>query len=75
MAWIRPQVSLTLSGHTHGGQIALFGLRATRLTKKEDYGLYRDGERQLYVTCGIGGLLPFRFGVTPEIAVITLKSE
>lgn len=74
-AWIRPLVSLTLSGHTHGGQIALFGLRATRLTKKEDYGLYRDGERQLYVTCGIGGLLPFRFGVTPEIAVITLKSE
>ena len=58
--WIQPQVSL-------------FGLRATQLSKNYDYGLYREGERQLYVTCGIGGLVPFRFGVTPEIAVITLK--
>ena len=71
--WIQPQVSLTLSGHTHGGQVSLFGLRATQLSKNYDYGLYREGERQLYVTCGIGGLVPFRFGVTPEIAVITLK--
>ena len=71
--WIQPQVSLTLSGHTHGGQVSLFGLRATQLSKNYEYGLYREGERQLYVTCGIGGLVPFRFGVTPEIAVITLK--
>ena len=71
--WIQPQVSLTLSGHTHGGQVSLFGLRATQLSKNYDYGLYREGEHQLYVTCGIGGLVPFRFGVTPEIAVITLK--
>ena len=71
--WIQPQVSLTLSGHTHGGQVSLFGLRATQLSKNYDYGLYREGERQLYVTSGIGGLVPFRFGVTPEIAVITLK--
>ena len=71
--WIQPQVSLTLSGHTHGGQVSLFGLRATQLSKNYDYGLYREGERQLYVTCGIGGLVPFRFGVMPEIAVITLK--
>lgn len=71
--WIQPQVSLTLSGHTHGGQVSLFGLRATQLSKNYDYGLFREGERQLYVTCGIGGLVPFRFGVTPEIAVITLK--
>ena len=71
--WIQPQVSLTLSGHTHGGQVSLFGLRATQLSKNYDYGLYREGVRQLYVTCGIGGLVPFRFGVTPEIAVITLK--
>ncbi|MBR5634727.1 MAG: metallophosphoesterase [Prevotella sp.] len=71
--WIRPEVQLTLSGHTHGGQVSLFGLRATQLVKKEDYGLYREGDRQLYVTCGIGGLVPFRFGVSPEIAVITLR--
>lgn len=67
-------VPLTLSGHTHGGQLSFFGLRASRVKGGEDYGLYHEGHHQLYVTCGIGGLLPFRFGVSPEIAVITLKS-
>lgn len=65
-------VALTLSGHTHGGQLSLFGWRISKTTYDEDYGLYHEGGRQLYVTCGIGGLLPFRFGITPEIAVITL---
>ena len=68
-------VPLTLSGHTHGGQLSFFGLRATRAKGGEDYGLYHEGHHQLYVTCGIGGLIPFRFGVSPEIAVITLKSD
>lgn len=69
-------VPLTLSGHTHGGQLSFFGLRATRVKGgEEDYGLYHEGHHQLYVTCGIGGLIPFRFGVSPEIAVITLKSD
>lgn len=68
-------VPLTLSGHTHGGQLSFFGLRATRVKGGEDYGLYHEGHHQLYVTCGIGGLIPFRFGVSPEIAVITLKSD
>ena len=72
--WILPksQVQLTLSGHTHGGQIQLLGLRPTMLTSKEDYGLYLDGNRALYVSAGIGGLIPFRFGIPGEIAVITL---
>ncbi|WP_314078108.1 metallophosphoesterase [Hoylesella pleuritidis] len=68
----KSQVQLTLSGHTHGGQIQLFGLRPTMLTSKEDYGLYLDGNRALYVSAGIGGLIPFRFGIPGEIAVITL---
>lgn len=68
-------VPLTLSGHTHGGQLSFFGFRATRAKGGEDYGLYHEGHHQLYVTCGIGGLIPFRFGVSPEIAVITLKSD
>ena len=69
-------VPLTRSGHTHGGQLSFFGLRATRVKGgEEDYGLYHEGHHQLYVTCGIGGLIPFRFGVSPEIAVITLKSD
>ena len=68
-----PRVKLTLSGHTHGGQVSLFGFRPTELRFPENHGLYREGDHQLYVTCGIGGLIPFRFGVSPEIAVITLR--
>ena len=68
-----PRVKLTLSGHTHGGQVSLFGFRPTELRFPENYGLYREGDHQLYVTSGIGGLIPFRFGVSPEIAVITLR--
>ena len=68
-----PRVKLTLSGHTHGGQVSLFGFRPTELRFPENHGLYREGDHQLYVTSGIGGLIPFRFGVSPEIAVITLR--
>lgn len=70
---LRP--SLTLSGHTHGGQLAMFGLRATQILRSEDYGLYEDNGCFLYVTCGAGALLPFRYGVNPEIAVITLHRK
>lgn len=63
---------LTLSGHTHGGQVSLFGLRPTQLFYREDYGLYEHKGRYLYVSGGIGGVVPFRLGMTPEINVITL---
>lgn len=67
-------IPLTLSGHTHGGQLSLFGWRPTQLTNKEDSGLYHDatGRHALYVSTGLGGVLPFRLGVSPEIVVITL---
>jgi predicted MPP superfamily phosphohydrolase len=64
---------LTLSGHTHGGQLSLFGLRPTQIVNTEDYGLYQSNGQRLLVTSGVGALLPFRFGVSPEIVVITLK--
>ena len=67
------RAQLTLSGHTHAGQVSLFGLRPTMLVGNEDYGLYRQGAQQLYVTSGIGGLLAMRFGSTAEIVVVTLR--
>lgn len=66
---------LTLSGHFHGGQVKLFGYRFSRSKTKEGYGLFEEGERKLYVTSGIGALIPFRYGVPPEIAVITLRRK
>lgn len=64
---------LTLSGHTHGGQISLFGFRPTELVGKEDDGLYVEGKRKLFVSTGLGGFIPFRFYMNPEVVEITLK--
>lgn len=66
---------LTLSGHTHGGQLSLFGFRPTQLTGREDCGIYREGERVLNVSTGVGGFLAFRFGMPPEVVEITLRSS
>ena len=66
------RVQLTLSGHTHAGQVSVFGLRFTQLTAHNDYGLYNQCRQQLYVTSGLGGVVAMRFGATAEIAVITL---
>ena len=65
---------LTLSGHTHGGQVSIGSLRPTMLKYKEDRGLYEHDKRMLYVSTGVGGVLPFRFGVPPTITVITLHT-
>ena len=66
------RAQLTLSGHTHAGQVSVFGLRFTQLTAHNDYGLYNQCRQQLYVTSGLGGVVAMRFGATAEIAVITL---
>ncbi|HXJ19012.1 MAG TPA: metallophosphoesterase [Polyangia bacterium] len=72
------RVDLTLSGHTHGGQIGVpfmtkrFNL--ARLMTPFTTGLYRDGSSILYVNRGLGATgLPVRLAVPPEIAVITLR--
>lgn len=71
-------ISLILSGHTHGGQINIpwLGTPARLLTKdlKYAHGLFKRGETQLYVSSGTGVIgLPLRFGVRPEIAVLRLR--
>lgn len=66
---------LTLSGHTHGGQMQLFGFRPTMLSGHEDYGLYEQAGHYLYVTAGLGGLVPFRLNLPNEITVITLHKK
>ena len=68
-------VQLTLSGHTHGGQFSLFGWSPVSLAKRYSNGMYYMGNRALYVSPGLSGVIPFRLGVPPEITVITLRSE
>ena len=67
-------VALTLSGHTHGMQLALGKHSLASLFGAQWGGLYTQGNKSLYVNVGLGFLgLPFRFGAWPEITVITLK--
>ncbi|MFD1745243.1 metallophosphoesterase [Rhizobium helianthi] len=71
-----PRISLTLSGHTHGGQVNLFGWRpvnASRGSARYPAGLFRKGESDLIVSKGLGcSSLPMRIGSWPEILHIEL---
>jgi hypothetical protein len=66
---------LTLSGHTHGGQINLLpGFSSARLLGPYTGGLYRQGRDLLYVSRGLGVVaLPLRIGADPEFVVVTLR--
>lgn len=70
------RVALTLSGHTHGGQVRLFGwspMVPSEYGNRFAYGHVREGERDLVVSGGIGcSIVPFRLGVVPEITLIEL---
>lgn len=70
-------VDLVLSGHTHGGQIVLFGrsIFGGSLRSRYRVGLYRVGESWLNVTSGIGVLIvPLRIGAPPEVVLLTLSA-
>ena len=68
---------LTLSGHTHGGQINLIpGVSTAKILGPYTSGLYRYQGQVLYVSRGLGVVgLPIRIGAAPEIAVITLRRK
>jgi predicted MPP superfamily phosphohydrolase len=68
---------LTLSGHTHGGQIAITGrnLNVARFGTRYVAGPYRREEAFLYVSRGVGvGAVPVRVGAPPEMDLLTLRS-
>jgi len=67
-------IPLTLSGHTHGGQIMLtdkIGLGP--LAYKYWSGVYEKGNQRLVVSNGVGNWFPVRIGAPAEIAKITLR--
>jgi predicted MPP superfamily phosphohydrolase len=70
-------VDLTLSGHTHGGQLGLvsFGLDWTVLSRSQwpDHGLFGHGSNRLYVHRGTGFYgFPLRIGVPGESSLLEL---
>ena len=73
------RVQLLLAGHTHGGQVR-FPIIGP-VVSSSDYGdrwiqghVFADNHH-LFVTTGIGtSIVPVRFGLPPEIVLLTLKS-
>jgi predicted MPP superfamily phosphohydrolase len=71
-------VALTLSGHTHGGQIAFPFLSRwvslARLAHRFNVGLYQQKGSWLYVHPGLGTTgPPMRLGVAPAVVILTLR--
>ena len=68
-------IPLTLSGHTHAGQVRLFGYPMSSLMFTESEGWYHMDNQSLHINTGLGCTLPVRIAVPPEITVITLQAE
>ena len=77
---ISKDMKLILAGHTHGGQVWFPVLGSlvvpSSYGQKYAFGHIKENDVDMFVTTGIGtSILPFRFLVPPEIAVITVSGE
>ncbi len=70
-------VDLTLSGHTHGGQVRVAGRALTRHTRLGLWGGHYESQgAQLYVGRGAGTSgIPLRVGAPAEVPLITLRAS
>jgi len=72
------RVSLTLAGHTHGGQVnfPFIGrpVVPSHYGQRYAFGHVVEGGRHLYVSGGVGtSIIPARFRVPPEILILSLE--
>ena len=77
--FVPERVSLTLAGHTHGGQVRIPRLRRpivpSHYGERYLYGHVVEGGRHLHVSSGIGTSgLPVRFLRPPEVVSLTLRA-
>jgi hypothetical protein len=72
------RVDLQLSGHNHGGQIKVPGLGSllvsSRYGRRYDEGFFALRGTLMYVSRGLGGKPPVRFGSLPEITRFVLRT-
>jgi predicted MPP superfamily phosphohydrolase len=68
-------VDLTLSGHTHGGQVKIRDEEKRILPRRKlSSGLHQRKGSQIYITRGIGTIvLPVRYQCPPEISLLELR--
>jgi predicted MPP superfamily phosphohydrolase len=73
------RVALTLSGHTHGGQLRILGwspIQISRYGNRFAYGHVVEENRHLIVSGGLGcSIMPARLGVPPEIVFIRIGAH
>ncbi len=72
---IPARVNLLITGHTHGGQVRLPLLGALIVPSAFGYvGGHYTAKTDMFISTGIGtSHLPVRFGVPPEISLLTLE--
>ena len=76
-ALMKRGVPLTLSGHTHHGQLAIPALNwsLASIFLKHAHGAYEEHGALLYISPGANYWgIPFRIGCPPEVAVLTLRA-
>lgn len=73
---VRAGIDLTLSGHTHGGQIRVRDAEKRLIRRRKlSNGLHARKDSQIYITRGIGTVvLPVRYQCPPEITLLELHS-
>ena len=74
---VPPRVTLTLAGHTHGGQVKLPWIGRpivpSQFGQRFAAGQIVEGGRRMFVATGIGtSILPIRFGVPPTVSILVL---
>ncbi|HYW11047.1 MAG TPA: metallophosphoesterase [Longimicrobium sp.] len=75
---VRLGADLTLSGHTHHGQLSVPPLRwsVASVFLEHAMGVYREGRSVLYINPGTNFWgIPFRIGALPEVTVVTLHGS
>jgi predicted MPP superfamily phosphohydrolase len=74
-AAVKANLPLTLTGHTHGGQLMFDNqLGVGPMLFRYWSGLYQHGNSQLIVSNGVGNMFPIRINAPAEILHITLRS-
>jgi len=74
------RATVTVAGHTHGGQIYLPWIDALvvpgRAPRRHAHGLIEENGKAMFVTSGLGtSIIPVRINMPPEIALIKLMTE
>lgn len=75
------EADLTLCGHTHGGEVTLFGLWGPAMRRTSAYGqrfrsgwCRSDAGTDVYVSNGVGKHFILRVFAPPQVIVLTLRS-